>query len=418
MCMCVIITHNRGSHFDRTSRPDNADGGAWFDWARQPRNIMKKSMADKALYAYDDFAVDNIRAVDAKAKAQEIAFSPLTFQAVRSLIELGILRVVEDAGEAGLTRCEIASKSDISEYGAGVLCEMALGMGVLRLAKSTTSTSGDDEHFVLGKVGWMLLEDDLTRANFDFVADVCYKGAEDLCEAVKTGRPAGLKHFGNWTTIYEGLSQLPSKTKRSWFKFDHFYSDVAFEECLDIVFGDEKTKPRTMVDIGGNTAKWAIAACRVDSDVHVTIVDLPGQTAVAEENARKAGFADRITTVSGNILQDASLPQSDAYWMSQFLDCFSLHQVTKILKLVRQAARENSKVFVLEPLWDMQRFAASSYSLMATSLYFTCMANGNSKMYRYNEIVKAVQQAGFALKEAHHNLGGSHSLLMFAKDKA
>ena len=102
--------------------------------------------------------------------------------------------------------------------------------------------------------------------------------------------------------------------------------------------------------------------------------------------------------------------------MSQFLDCFSLPQVTKILTKVHSAAKPETNVYVLEPLWDKQRFEASSYSLQATSLYFTCMANGTSKMYRFRELVDAVEAAGFALKHEHHNLGSnSYSLLVFRK---
>ena len=120
----------------------------------------------------------------------------------------------------------------------------------------------------------------------------------------------------------------------------------------------------------------------------------------------------------GNILQDSTkLPANpDAVWMSQFLDCFSLHQITKILRKVYEAANENTNVWVLEPLWDKQKFEASAYSLMGTSLYFTCIANGNSKMYRYQELVDAIEAAGFKLNCAHHNLGSNaYSLLNFIK---
>ncbi|HBG65914.1 MAG TPA: SAM-dependent methyltransferase, partial [Treponema sp.] len=68
------------------------------------------------------------------------------------------------------------------------------------------------------------------------------------------------------------------------------------------------------------------------------------------------------------------------------------------------------------PLWDKQQFEGAAYALQATSLYFTCMANGNSKMYRYGELVAAVEEAGFALRTAHHNLGSNaYSLLVFRK---
>ncbi len=367
---------------------------------------------DRAYYTPDFFKNDSLRAIDAKFEAQKIAFSPLTFQAVRALLELGILRVVDQAGDEGISLSDLAEKTSLSPYGTAVLCEMGLGLGVLKWA----SSGKEEERYVLGKIGWMLLEDDLTRVNFNFVNDICYKGAFDLIESVRSGKPEGLKQFaGQWTTIYEALSSLPEREKDSWFSFDHFYSDIAFPEALPIVFA---SRPRHIVDIGGNTAKWAIACCRYAPDVRVSIVDLPGQTAVADRNAAEAGFADRIQTLAGNILsEETRLPQSpDAVWMSQFLDCFSLKQVTKILRKVYEYASPETDVYVLEPLWDEQRFMAESYALQATSLYFTCMANGNSKMYRYGELVHAIEEAGFSLRTAHHNLGSnSYSLLVFRK---
>jgi len=369
---------------------------------------------DKSFYNIEKFKKDDLRAVDAKFEAQKIAFAPLSFQAIRAMINLNILQTIEASGDKGICRKDLAEKTGVSEYGAEVLCEMALGMGVIKF--SADSVEDEDERFVLGKTGWMLLEDDLTRVNFNFTNDICYKGAWDLEASVKDGKPEGLKVFGDkWTTIYEALSTLPEQAKKSWFEFDHFYSDIAFPEALPIVFAEH---PAKLTDIGGNTAKWAISCCRFNPDVKVTIVDLPGQTAVAEENAKKAGFADRINTHAGNVLDTTTkLPDApDAVWMSQFLDCFSLHQVTKILKKVYAAATSATNVYVLEPLWDRQHFEASSYSLQATSLYFTCMANGNSKMYRYGELVKAIEDAGFELKTAHHNLGSnSYSLLVFRK---
>jgi len=377
---------------------------------------------------------DKIRAVDAKAEAQRIAFSPLTFQAARALLELGVLQKVSDSGDAGLSREEIAGQCGVSLYGAGVLGEIALGMGILKLhgdspedapgAEAPESNDSAEERFVLGKIGWFLLEDELTRVNFNFTNDICYQGAFELTESVKDGKPRGLRVFGEqWNTIYEALSTLPARAQKSWFEFDHFYSDIAFPGALAVVFGGTAGKrPKKLFDIGGNTAKWAISwavsCCTYDGDVQVTIVDLPGQTAMAEKNAAAAGFRDRITVYPCNILDsDTALPSgADAVWMSQFLDCFSLEEITGILAKIRRAVDTEADIYVLEPLWDMQRFEAAAYSLQASSLYFTCMANGNSKMYRFCELTAAVEKAGFELKTAHHNLGSnSYSLLRFRK---
>jgi hypothetical protein len=388
--------------------------------------ILTLTLNDCVINLMDDTVYRNdITALAAKFEAQKIAFAPLYFQAVRALRELNILRAVSDAGERGLSREEAASSAGISLYGAGVLLEMALGLGVVKLTttenadENTSENAGWDassatDRFVLGKTGWFLLEDEMTRVNFDFVNDICYKGAYELIESVKTGMPKGLAAFGDWPTIYDALAYLPKEAQKSWFGFDHFYSDIAFPEAFSIVFAD--SRPRRLLDIGGNTAKWAILCCTRDNAVQVTVADLPGQCQAAEKNAGEAGFADRISVYPCNVLEPASvLPKGyDTIWMSQFLDCFALDDVTAICTKAAAVCTPQTRVYILEPLWDKQRFEAAAFSLQAASLYFTCMANGTSKMYRYGELRQAVESGGFTLVDERHDLGSNcYSLLCF-----
>ena len=353
------------------------------------------------------YTKDTIRAIDAKFEAQKIAFAPLTFQAVRALLEFGLLKAVSDSGEEGITAEKAAEKAGISLYGVKVLFEIALGLNLIKLL----SQSGE-ARFVLGKTGWFLLEDEMTKVNFNFVNDVCYKGAFELKRSIEEGKPLGLEVFGyEGKTIYEVLSTLPEKVRKSWFAFDHFYSDIVFEEAIPIVFSH---KPKKIIDIGGNTAKWAIRCCRHDPNVEVLIVDLPGQTAVAEQKSTQAGFSDRIKTKACNVLDPETVIPSgaDIIWMSQFLDCFSLEDITRIMEKVRLAAGTSANVYILEPFWDKQRFESGAYPLQALSLYFACMANGYSKMYRYGEFAQTLERAGFDVVNAWHNLGpNSYSLL-------
>ena len=105
---------------------------------------------DKAYFDINKYKNDDLRAVDAKFEAQKIAFAPLAFQAVKTMINLGILRTIEDAGDEGITRHDLAEKTNLSEYGIGVLCEMALGMGVVKLTKDSASDP-KTEKYKLGK---------------------------------------------------------------------------------------------------------------------------------------------------------------------------------------------------------------------------------------------------------------------------
>ena len=344
---------------------------------------------------------DPLTAFQAKEEAQKLAFAPIAFQAALSLRDLGILAVLDAAGDEGLEAGLIAERSGVSEYGVKVLLDMGLS------ARIVTQTGA---RFYLARLGHFLLHDGMTQANMDFTNDVCYRGMIHLSEAIRTGQPSGLKELGDWPTIYEGLSRLPQKVRDSWFKFDHYYSDRAFPELLRRVFAE---KPKTLVDIGGNTGKWALQCMAHDADVQVTIVDLPGQLNVALANARDAGYAERIHGHPLNIL-DASQPlptAGDVWWMSQFLDCFSPMEILGILRRVRAAMPAEATVYILEMFWDVQQFEAAAYSLNASSLYFTCLANGNSRFYRSDDFLELVREAGFVVVEQDNDIGLGHTLL-------
>lgn len=343
--------------------------------------------------------------LQAKFDAQKIALAPLMFQAARVLRDSGILETVKKFRKTGLTPEQIAEKTGVSLYGVKVLAEAGLAMDILKL---------EDEKYYLTKTGFFILNDRMTRVNMDFSHDVCYKGMFHLDDAIKNGKPAGLKEFGEWETIYQALSSLPPKVQDSWFAFDHFYSDDAFPVALPRVFG---YKPKKLMDIGGNTGKWAFQCVQFDPDVTVTILDLPGQLAMAKKNIAEKGLEKRVLTHPINILDRTQpFPKGhDAIWMSQFLDCFSEDEIVSILKRAHDAMDSNTVLFIMETYWDRQAFDAARYCVIGTSLYFTAMANGNSKMYHSKDMMRCLREAGLTVEEDTDNIGISHTLFACRK---
>ena len=139
------------------------------------------------------------------------------------------------------------AQTSLPRYAVRVLLEAGLGMHMVW-------RSGEDERFHLGRLGHFLLEDEMTRVNFDFTRDVCYAAAAHLDESLVEGRPAGLRTLGPWASLYEGLSVLPEPARQSWFAFDHFHSDAAFPDvCARLALNP----PASLLDIGCNTGRWA-----------------------------------------------------------------------------------------------------------------------------------------------------------------
>lgn len=330
--------------------------------------------------------------LEAQKEAHKLAFYPLTFQAVRFMLKSGLLELLNRKG--GISMKEAASQTKLSAYATGLMLDIAVFADIAEL-------QGDK--YCSTRLGRYLLEDEAVRVNIDFMHDVCYLGAFDLDKALESGSPAGLKVFGDWSTIYQGLGQLPQEVRKSWFAFDNFYSDLVFDEAAAIVL---QSSPGMVYDVGGNTAKFAMALLKADPKVKMGIIDLPPQLKLSIENLEKAGLHDRVSFFPIDVLQkDSKLPPlADAIWMSQFLDCFSPEQIVDILKKAAAALAENGKIFILEPFVDMQNDVAA-LSLSNISLYFTVMANGNSKMYRQSEMESFLAEAGLSVFKAHQNLG-------------
>lgn len=350
------------------------------------------------------FDVSGMSAAQAQYEAQKIAFAPIIFQAVRVLRDSGILKLLEENG-TGISSDAVAEKLSMTPYAVTVLLESGLSAGVV---------SKKEGLFYPTKIGYFLLNDQMTKVNMDFNHYVNYLGLYSLDEAIAEGRPAGLKNFGDWETIYPGLSSLPTEAKKAWFGFDHFYSDSAFKGALEIL---EKDKRERLLDIGGNTGRFSLLCAEKLSSCHITIVDLPQQVVMAKEAIAHAGLSERIDTFSANMLDpETVLPAGyDAAWMSQFLDCFSLGDVVMILSKVAASIDEEGKIYILEPMWDRQKYETSAYCLINTSPYFTALANGKSKMFNFDELAGCIEAAGLRISKVHDNIGFCHSLIVCEK---
>ena len=346
------------------------------------------------------YGKDRLTAIQAQRLAQEITFGPVVFQVTRLMLKFGIFELLNQ-NKNGLTIEQIIEKTKLSKYAVQVLLESSLTIGTI-LHKNDV--------FTISKTGWYLLNDEMLKININFNHDVNYLGMFNLEESLLNGKPEGLKVFGGWDTIYEGLSQLPEKVKKSWFGFDHFYSDKSFQQALDIVF---KTSPKTILDVGGNTGRWATQCVQYSDTVEVTIMDLPQQLTMMKEQTKDLPGANRIHGYPINLLdKTASFPTYfDAIWMSQFLDCFSEEEVTSILSRASASMNKNSRLYIMENFWDRQQFETASYCLAQISLYFTAMANGNSKMYHSDDMAKCVNNAGLEIENIYDGLGLGHSIM-------
>ena len=332
--------------------------------------------------------------INTLAEAQKIAFAPLTFQGVNALIEFGILKEIDSEPSEP---SKLIQKLELSEYTIKTLLELGEIVGIVKKI---------EDKYAITRLGQAFLYDEMTRVNFNFVRDICYVGAAKLKESFQTQRAEGLKDlYPEAETIYTHISKLPDRMRKSWYEFDHYYSDNSFDIVYNIL------KPCGKIfDIGANTGKFERVCLKNNPNQDITMIDLEENINFIKNNAELKGCKFYPT----NILNPhEKLPNmSGAILMSQFLDCFSKEQIISILKKIKEFSSDDIKIFILEPFIDMQKFEGAKYSLIHTSLYFTCMANGCSKMYSKKDMEEMIEAAGLKVNAIYDSLGAHDYTLL------
>lgn len=346
---------------------------------------------------------DNQSAIEAQYEAQKIAFAPIIFQVARTMRDLGILEILSK-NKNGLTYDELAKMTNLTKYAIQVLSETALSANII---------SFEDEKVYLTKIGFFINSDKMTNANMNYNHHVNYQGLFYLEESIKNGKAEGLKVFSDCETIYPALSTLPENAKKSWFDFDHLYSDSGFPKAIKIL---KNLNPKSILDIGGNTGKFASLFAKENPQINITIMDLPQQIKLAKQNIYEQNITNISTYEANILLEETTIPKGfDIIWMSQFLDCFKEEQIITILSKIRNTMDDNSEVCIMEPFWDRQNNETAAFCVINTSPYFTAMANGYSKMFKYTDFEKLIKTAGFEVVELIDDIGLCQTIIRCVK---
>lgn len=332
--------------------------------------------------------------------------APYAFEAACILRDRGILMQLEESDATGVTVADIAAAAGLPLNSTYALLEAGLGVGII---------SGDNDRFYITMAGQYFLQDVTVRTNSDFMRDICLPGIAHLEESLETASPTGLQAFGDWKNVFEALPELPADVRQSWYAFNNHHSDAAFADALPIVLAQH---PERILDLGGSTGRFALAAIDRDDEIHVGIADLNPDEAQLEPGVAAVIRAGRVSQHSLDVLADVPLPQGyDTIWMSQFLPCFSEEQIEVILAKCAAAIPDGGNIWLMETFWDRQRYEAAAASLQMTSLYFVNIATGVSRMWRSEKLLAMIQAAGFIVESQHDRMGRGHTLLQLQKTR-
>ena len=301
-------------------------------------------------------------------------------EALKAAIELEVFTAI---GEGKTTAREIAERCSVAERGSRILCDYLCIMGFLTKDGERYGLTADSAVFLdkrspayLGGSTEFLLSPVLTD------------GFRDLAAVVRKGG----------TVVSEEGTIAPEHPV--WVKFARAMAPmIALPSQLMAKLVDPQANQKVKIlDIAAGHGLFGIAFANNNPQAEIVALDWPSVLEVAKENARKAGVADRYSTIEGSAFDVDYGSGYDLVLLTNFLHHFDPPTCETLLRKVHAALGENGRAVTLEFVPNEDRISppeAAAFSLMMLG------STPAGDAYTFAEFDLMFTNTGFSRSEIH-----------------
>ncbi|HLJ26323.1 MAG TPA: class I SAM-dependent methyltransferase [Candidatus Angelobacter sp.] len=293
---------------------------------------------------------------------------------LKAAIELDLFTAI---AQSGGTVQEIARACAASERGIRILCDYLTILGFLNKTDRSYSLTADSAMFLDGRSPACMGK----AVNFLMHPDQ-FHNFEQLTDTIRTGKPAGSNHLAPedpvWLDFARGMAPLM------------FPAAQAIAQYLQQAL---KSVPAPKVlDIAASHGIFGITLAQQNPRAQIYALDWANVLQVAQENARKAGIADRHHLIPGSAF-DANIGTGyDAVLVTNFLHHFAPATNESLLKRFFAAMNPGAQLVILEFVPNEDRVSPPPAALFS----MTMLANtDDGDAYTFAELSRMCANAGF-----------------------
>jgi predicted nicotinamide N-methyase len=213
-------------------------------------------------------------------------------------------------------------------------------------------------------------------------------GFEDLAGAVRSGG----------TIIPEGGTV--SVENPVWVKFARAMTPMAAPVAglLPPLVGAKQEGKFKVLDIAAGHGLYGLAFAQHNPEAEVVALDWPAVLEVAKENARRAGVAERYSTIEGDAFGAEFGGGYDVILLTNFLHHFDPPTCEQLLRKVRAALNDGGAALTLEFVPNEDRVTPP----LSAAFSLTMLASTSAgDAYTFPELERMFSGAGFSHSEAH-----------------
>ncbi|MGC4746990.1 methyltransferase [Micromonospora sp. DT201] len=161
-----------------------------------------------------------------------------------------------------------------------------------------------------------------------------------------------------------------------------------------------------IVDVGGASGAFAVAALQAHPGLTVTVFDLPEVEPFLAETARTHGLGDRLRFAAGNFFTDP-LPAADCYSFGYILSDWTDETCASLLRNAYDSGSAGARVLIAERLFDEDRTGPLPTAVMNLSMHVETEGRHRTP----EEYVRLLAGAGFPQGRVHRTTQDKHLVI-------
>ena len=308
------------------------------------------------------------------------------FMAAKLLFAASELGLFEALGESPATLDALAARTGLTCRAARISADAMVALGLLERDGDLYRNGPAAARYLAGRAPADL------RPFLTFWDKISYPTWEALAEALASGPP------------------------REVFELDDAQQQIVSSGIEAILAGPahalaelpELSKWRRLLDVGGGTGSWSIAAVRRHPQLEATVFELPVTAEIARRRVQEAGVADRIAVVEGDAMTDDLPAGHDAFLLANLIHYWSPESNVALLQRVRNAAPSGGRL-LLADFWTDPTHTQPVHAALMAGEFAVHMRDGD--VYSVEEARAWLPQAGWRFIE-HAPLAGPQTVIV------
>jgi ubiquinone/menaquinone biosynthesis C-methylase UbiE len=162
--------------------------------------------------------------------------------------------------------------------------------------------------------------------------------------------------------------------------------------AADVVSKLDLNGRKSLLDVGGGSGVYTIAALRAAPQLKATIFDLSPVTEIARQKLSEEGLLDRVSFAKGDFYKDALPGGHDIALLSAIIHQNSLEQNEKLYKKIFDALVPGGMLVIRDHVMSEDHTSTKEGALFAINMLVNTAAGGT---YSLKEIKEGLETAGF-----------------------